>query len=169
MRICVPLLIACLCVPLATPRAGELGKAEQALWDLELAYWEALAARDIEAYMGFWDPDAVTWPASFHMPPSMDEARDNLAQFLSGVDEGYLDYEVVRVSVQVDGPQGVAVYHVPATIRYTDGQEAAYHARFMHVWRQHKGGLQGSGRSVHSTLWNGFSCGAVGWLSKRRT
>jgi len=134
--------IAVLCGALsvsALAAAQELSAKQQELWSMEEAYWSALAARDVDQYMGFFDPGCAAWPANSRAPVTAVELRQLMEGLIAATDEGYLTYELRAEAIEIDGKTGLVMYTASGSVLTRDGNTRKFDDRFMHVWKRSGG------------------------------
>ncbi len=115
------------------------GDPAEEIWELEEAYWAAIAARDLDAYMEFWHESAAAYPVGEREVWAVDDLRQSMERLIEETDDGYLTYELQRLSVQAHGTTGVALYTVTGTRRGKAGRTREIAQRFLHTWHQSKG------------------------------
>ena len=54
---------------------------EQAVWNLEQAYWRYVSSLDLEKYKELWHPNFVGWPSSSAQPVRKDHITDWIASY----------------------------------------------------------------------------------------
>lgn len=136
----VHLAVLYLALTVAWPAAGqELSPRQQELWSMEEAYWNAIASRDVDRYLGFFDPACVAWPSNSRVPVTAAELRQLMEALVASTDEGYLTLELTAESIEVDGKTGLVLYTAGGSVRTLDGNTRKFDDRFMHVWRRSGG------------------------------
>ena len=83
--------------------SDELTKDEQAVWDLEVAYWEYVKSNDIPSYQALWDESVVAWPG-FSKTPMM--GKENVHEWFQPYHEKLsetFDYELTFGAVRSFG------------------------------------------------------------------
>jgi ketosteroid isomerase-like protein len=117
----------------------ELTKDEQAVWDLEVAYWEYVKSNDIPGYQSLWDESVVAWPG-FSRTPIM--GKENVHEWFQPYHEDLsksFDCELTLGAVRSFGNVVAAHYLVRIFLRSAEtgevlGDDQA--ARVTHTWQR---------------------------------
>jgi len=121
-----------------TAHADELSADEQAVWDLENAYWEYAKNNDITGYRSLWDEDFVGWPGFSRAALEKDVIHTWIAALHANASEKY-DYSLTLHAVRSFGDVVVAHYLVEAT--FSDADTGAWlrdgnTSRITHTWQR---------------------------------
>lgn len=101
------LFLACSCSDQPT---SDQPTDEQAVWDLEMAYWEYVKSNNTEGYLTLWDDGFVGWPGFSESPVGKDEIANWIGPLHENPEESY-DYELTRKAVRSFGDV-VAVHYL---------------------------------------------------------
>ena len=137
----VPLaiLLAALGLPLASPGAlvaQELSDTEREVWSMEEAYWQGVAAGDVEGYRDLWDESFVGWPCTAEAPAT----KETIHGWMAGVRDGIyeISYDLTFQAVRAFSDVAVAYYTTPIVYRFAnggvDGENEVW--KFTHTWRR---------------------------------
>lgn len=130
-------LLILLVFPLAAS-PDELSKEEQAVWKLEIAYWEHVKNNDIAAYRALWDERFVGWPRFSETPLGKKNIHGWIGQYHSDSSKK-LDYELTVGSVRAYGDVVAAHYLVRFFLLSVDTGEkigADRVSRITHTWQR---------------------------------
>ena len=118
--------------------ADELNADEQAVWDLEVAYWEYVKANDIPGYRSLWDEDFSGWPDFSKMPLG----KENIHEWVVALHErpgDVIDFEMTLGSVRAYG-EVVAAHYLVRYIKLSadTGEEIGNESvsRITHTWQR---------------------------------
>lgn len=131
------LLIAMLIIPLSS-LADKLNSDEQAVWQLEEAYWQYVMANDTKAYRSLWDDRFVGWPGFSRAPLGKASIHEWIAQYHDD-DADYFDYELTIGSVRDYGDVVAAHYLVQYFMRSVETSEKIGNgvtSRITHTWQR---------------------------------
>jgi len=118
-------------------QADDLTADEQAVWDLEVKYWEYVKAGDIPAYRSLWDDNFMGWPGFAQMPLG----KDNIHEWVVRLNErpGVMVFELTPGSVRAHGDIVAAHY----LVRYHKESEETGEmlgdesvSRITHTWQR---------------------------------
>ena len=90
--------------------AQPLSEAQQDVWRLEEAYWDYVAANDIEGFKSLWHPDFVGWPGGAPAPVGVANIADWIEELHRDPARRY-DYELRRVAVVPFGDDVMVTYY----------------------------------------------------------
>ena len=116
----------------------ELSKDEQAVWKLEMAYWEHVKNNDIPAYRSLWDERFVGWPGFSEKPLGKKNIHEWIAQYHSDPSKRP-DYELTLGSVRAYGDVVAAHYLVRIFLLSVDTGEKIGDdriSRITHTWQR---------------------------------
>ena len=105
---------------------------EQALWDLEKAYFAHLTNREFEALEDFWHPDFIGWPSHSPEPVGRDNAQGSLEDLMATVKE--LSVRLRPLTATIHGDVAVVNYFIDLEQEDLDGQTTEYALRITHTW-----------------------------------
>ncbi len=126
-----------LCFSLPTLSA-ELTEAEQAVWDLEEAYWQYVKNNDVGGYRTLWDERFVGWPGFSKKPVGKENIADWIPPLHENPTETY-DYELTREAVRSFGGVVVVHYLVRDFLRSASTGEVVRQLdvdRITHTWQR---------------------------------
>lgn len=130
-------LLILLVFPLAAS-PDELSKDEQAVWKLEMAYWDHVKNNDVPAYRSLWDERFVGWPGFSKKPLGKKSIHEWIAQYHRDPAKK-LDYELTLGSVRAYGDVVAAHYLVRYVLLSVDtGEEVGDEriSRITHTWQR---------------------------------
>jgi ketosteroid isomerase-like protein len=114
-------------------------RIEEAVWQREVQYWEAVQNHDLEGYMAFWHPDFMGWPQLTETPVGIVGIRYIMAGLMSIAQPGTVQFELDRKEVHKLRSTVTTFY----TVRYSyitwDGNEVVGNERYLHTWMRYKG------------------------------
>jgi ketosteroid isomerase-like protein len=122
--------------------AADLNADEQAVWQLEEAYWRYVQAGDVDSYLTLWHPNFVGWPCYSSEPADVNkiggwvqEIRDN---------HWKLTYQLRPRAVRATGNVATALYAAEYVTDYGDGTRsgAGIWRKFTHTWMKTDGRWQ---------------------------
>ena len=121
-----------------TAHADELSADEQAVWELENAYWERVKNNDITGYRALWDEDFVGWPGFSRAAMEKDVIHTWIAPLHANPREEF-DYALTLHAVRSFGDVVVAHYLVESAI--SDADTGAWirdrgTSRITHTWQR---------------------------------
>ncbi len=117
----------------------ELTKDEQAVWDLEVAYWEYVKSNDIHGYQALWDTDVVAWPSFSRTPMT---GKENVHEWFQPYHEDLsksFDCELTLEAVRSFGNVVATHYLVRIFLRSAETGEVMANdqiARVTHTWQR---------------------------------
>ena len=119
----------------AVQEAGPtLSPAEQAVWEMEEAYWRYVEAGDVESYLGLWHEDFVGWPCFTWSPVG----KEGVGAWVESIrDNGWtLTYQLRPQAVRLFGDVAVAHYAAEYVYQYGDGtaEGEGEWRKFTHTW-----------------------------------
>ncbi len=119
----------------AVQEAGPtLSPAEQAVWEMEEAYWRYVEAGDVESYLGRWQEDFVGWPCFTWSPVG----KEGVGAWVESIrDNGWtLTYQLRPRAVRLFGDVAVAHYAAEYVYQYGDGtaEGEGEWRKFTHTW-----------------------------------
>ena len=118
--------------------ADELSADEQAVWDLENAYWEYVKSNDITGYRTLWDENFVGWPGFSRMALEKDVIHTWIPRLHANPAEKY-DYTLTLNAVRSFGDVVVAHYLVKTTYSAADTGAKIRDggtSRITHTWQR---------------------------------
>jgi len=119
--------------------AEQLTEDEQAVWDLEVAYWEYVKSNNIPGYQSLWDDGVVAWP-SFSRTPIM--GKEDIHEWFQPYHEDLsrsFDFELTPEAVRSFGNVVATHYLVRIFLRSAETGEVMANdqiARVTHTWQQ---------------------------------
>lgn len=137
MRLSCLLLVFTVCATV-TAVAQSLGPAiaptnEQALWDLERAYWRYVQDNDLPAYKQLWHENFVGWPSVSSTPVHKDRITEWItSQTAKGLIFSFVDFN--PAAIQVTDNTASVYYRI--AFKWLDKQEkgALVRLRIAHTW-----------------------------------
>jgi ketosteroid isomerase-like protein len=115
-----------------TSTAQQQSEDEQALWNLEEAYFAHLADREFEALEDFWHPDFIGWPSHSPEPVGLANAQGSLKDLTARL--GKLSIELRPQALTLRGDVAVVHYYIDVVQEDLDGQVTEYSQRITHTW-----------------------------------
>jgi len=118
--------------------AAELTDDEQAVWNLEVAYWEYVKSADIPGYRSLWDERFVGWPGFSEKPLDKSNIQAWVIELHSHPDSS-VHYDLTMQSVRSYGDV-VAVHYLARFSARSDttgeviGKESV--SRITHTWQR---------------------------------
>jgi beta-alanine degradation protein BauB len=122
-------------VDLKTAAPADASKDEQALWNLEHAYWRYVQDHDLSSYSNLWHERFLGWPSVSAAPVRQDHITDWITtQTSKGL--VFKTDELKPASIQVTGNVAMVCYWI--TFRWVDkeGKGAAHTLRITHAWQK---------------------------------
>ncbi len=119
--------------------SDELTEDEQAVWDLEVAYWEYVKGNDIPGYRSLWDDRVVAWP-SFRRTPVT--GKEDIQEWFQPYHEDLsksFDFELTLEAVRSFGDVVSTHYLVRIFLRSAETGEVMANdqiARVTHTWQR---------------------------------
>lgn len=115
---------------------------EQAVWQMEEAYWRYVQAGDVENYVTLWHDRFVGWPC-FSATPS---DKSKIGGWVQEIRDGKLKftYELKPLAVRVFGDVAIVQYAAVYVTHYPDGTAtgAGLWRKFTHTWQKIDGRWQ---------------------------
>src|SRR5713226_4609328 len=103
------LLGGALAVSSAATLQSQASENEQALWNLEHAYWRYVQDNDLPAYLGLWHKDFLGWPSVSAAPVHKDHITDWItSQTSKGL--AFKSVEFKPAAIQMTGDVAMAYY-----------------------------------------------------------
>ena len=118
--------------------ADDMTDDEKAVWDLEVAYWDYVAANDIESYRSLWDERFSGWPSFSEMPLGKANIHEWIADLHSHPGTR-VEYELTIGSVRSYGDIVAAHYLVRYSVRAPHSNEIVGEeivSRITHTWQR---------------------------------
>jgi ketosteroid isomerase-like protein len=133
LRVTICLLVGVLAIPSGATAQPRASQDEEALWNLEHAYWRYAQDNDLPAYLGLWDKDFLGWPVSSAAPVRKDHITDWIT---SQTSKGLMlkSVEFRPASMQINGNVAVVYYRIKFAWRDKHGKDATYASRITHTW-----------------------------------
>ena len=128
-------LALCVCGPVLS---ADLADDEQAVWELEEAYWQYVKRNDIPGYRSLWDEKFVGWPGFSKAPLGKENIAGWIAPLHVDSSEIY-DYELTQEAVRSFGEVVVAHYLVRSFFRSSETGEIVRKrgvSRITHTWQR---------------------------------
>lgn len=106
---------------------------EQAIWNLEHAYWRYVQENNLRAYSGLWHQDFLGWPSASAAPVH----KDHIADWITSQTSKGLAFKTVEfkpAAIQMTGELAVVCYW--STYQWVDknGHGATQTVRVTHAW-----------------------------------
>ncbi len=111
---------------------------EEAVWQLEEAYWLYVKGNDLASYRGLWDERFVGWPGFSDTPLGKENIGTWIAALHASPEETY-DYRLTRKVVRSFGDVVVVHYLVQDFMRSADSGEIIRQRdtyRITHTWQR---------------------------------
>ena len=110
-------------------------QANQALWNLERAYWQYVEKNDLAAFSNLWHKDFLGWPWVSSKPVGKDHITDWIT---SHTNRGlvFRAGEFKPAGIQVTWDVAFACYWITFRWLDKDGKGAACTLRVTHAWRR---------------------------------
>jgi len=108
-------------------------EGEQAIWNLEQAYWRYVETNNLASYRNLWHQEFVGWPLLNAAPVRKDVVTDWIT---SQTDQG-LRFELVELTpaaIQMHRDLAVVYYWVSCKWVDKTGAGAAHKIRATHTW-----------------------------------
>lgn len=121
--------------------AADLTADEQAVWELEEAYWVYVKNQDIDGYLTLWDDSFVGWPSFSKSPMGKESIAVWIPPLHANPTLSY-DYELKRMAVRSFGDVVVAHYLVHDFHRSAETGEIVTNNRpyrITHTWQKRNG------------------------------
>lgn len=116
--------------PVASPKLSE---NEQALWNLERAYWHFVEKNDLTAYAKLWHENFLGWPSVSSAPVHKDHITDWITnQTSKGLT--FRSAEFRPAAMQVTGDVASVCYWITLRWLDKDGNGAPSTIRITHTW-----------------------------------
>ena len=124
---------------LSSAVSAELSADEQAVWNLEVDYWNYVQKNDVESYRALWDERFIGWPG--FSPTTMDKSR--IDEWFAPYHEDptrRFEYELKMESVRSYGSEIVVAHYLAQGkfVSVDSGEElpGGYYARLTHTWQR---------------------------------
>lgn len=135
------LMLGCL---ISLPAWADQAADEEAVWNLEEAYWGYVKKNDIDGYLTLWDERFVGWPGFSETPMGKESIHEWILPLHENESETY-DYELTREAVRSFGDVVVVHYLVSDFFRSARTgvivrQLDSY--RITHTWQRRENGWQ---------------------------
>ena len=127
------LLVLALTVSSRGTIQAQTSEDEQAIWNLEHAYWRFVQNNDLPAYADLWHKDFLGWPSVSAAPVHKDHITDWIT---SQTSKGLLFQpgELKPAAIQMTGDIAVACYWITFKWLNKDGTGAGQTVRITHAW-----------------------------------
>jgi Domain of unknown function (DUF4440) len=127
------LLAGTLSVSLAGTLLSQAKENEQAVWNLEHAYWRYVHDNNLHAYSDLWHKNFLGWPSVSAAPVH----KDHITDWITSQTSKGLSFKTVEfkpAAIQATGDVTVACYWV--TYQWVDknGHGATHTIRVTHAW-----------------------------------
>ena len=108
-------------------------KEEQAIWDLEHAYWRYVENNDLTAYSNLWHTSFLGWPSVSAAPVRKDHITDWIS---SETRKGstFKTHQFKPAAIQVTGDIAMACYWINFSWLDKNGKGPAHTVRITHAW-----------------------------------
>jgi hypothetical protein len=155
-RVVVSLLLAVLGSAVAGTNAHPVpptsAAEEQAVWDLEHAYWHDVEVNDLAAYRGLWHPNFLGWPRMNSTPLG----KDHITDWITSQTAKGLTFKLIEFK--------------PAALRITDDRTAVACYWVTSKWVDRAGaGDSDTARIIHTWIKNGKTWQIIGGMSMTET
>jgi len=112
---------------------AQASENEQALWNLEHAYWRYVQGNDLAAYLGLWHKDFLGWPSVSAVPVHKDHITDWItSQTIKGLTIQSVEFK--PAAIQITGDNAVTCYWITYKWLDKDGKGAEHTLRVTHTW-----------------------------------
>lgn len=120
------------CTPDQSGLARDPSADEEAVWQLEEAYFRYVQAGDVENYLTLWDDEFVGWPCGSEQP----QGKETIADWVQEIRDQNLqvEYELQREAVRAFGDVVATQYG----LLYSDGtsEGSVDRTKITHTWRR---------------------------------
>ncbi len=106
---------------------------EQAVWNLEHAYWRYVQDNDLSAYSDLWHKNFLGWPSVSATPVH----KENITDWITSQTSKGLAFKSVEFrpgGIQVTGDVVVTCYWITYGWLDKEGHGATQTSRIMHAW-----------------------------------
>ena len=117
----------------AEPVSPSLSRDEEALWNLERAYWRYVENNDLASYSALWHQNFLGWPSVSAAPVRKDHITDWITSQTSKGLKFKTD-EFKPAAIQVTNDIAFAGYWITFRWLDKDGKGAPYTLRITHAW-----------------------------------
>ena len=136
-RTLVLCFIACFFAGTAVTSEGtvqsQASPKEQALWNLEHAYWRYVGKNDLHAYLGLWHKNFLGWPAVSNAPVHRNHITDWItSQTTKGL--RFRTIEFKPAAIEMTGDVAVTCYWLTYNWLDKHGNGTAHTIRVTHTW-----------------------------------
>ena len=121
----------------AVPQTLKLSPDQQHVWSQEEKYWEAVKARDANAYVSLWDENFVGWPSRSAEPIRKEQIRQDPFGMLQG--RKRLSAQLEPKAVEMFNNVAIVHYRVTGVYEFKEGGTGKQVARITHTWRRRSG------------------------------
>ena len=112
---------------------AQASESEQAVWNLEHAYWHYVQDNDLSSYVNLWHKNFLGWPSVSQTPVHKDHITDWItSQTAKGF--SFKPGEFKEAAIQVTGGTVVACYWMTYAWKDKDGKGEERTIRVIHVW-----------------------------------
>lgn len=133
-----PVLALLACAPAPAP-PPDTGAALTALKEADAAYAKAGAAKDLEAFLAFYAPDAAGYPPGEPTFTGAEATRSYLTKYFQ--DTAFaVTFSPVSAEVSADGTMGYTLNMAELRATGPDGKPMSEKVRDFHVWRKQADG-----------------------------
>jgi ketosteroid isomerase-like protein len=133
----LPLLAAAAPAPQTGPAPGKGN--EKILRDLEARFARAVAAKDRQAFLAFWAPDAAIFPPTGGPVIGPDKIWEEWAPILESADVS-LTWEPSRVEMAASGDLGYTYGRYESRGKRPGGEVVTRRGCYVTIWRKEKDG-----------------------------
>ena len=138
------LLIVCILVTAQCAFSSDTKSDEEALWNLERAYWQYVEKNDLAAYSNLWHDEFVGWPSVSSTPVRKDRITDWItSQTSKGLK--FKAGELKPAAIKVTDDFAFACYWITFTWLDKEGKGAPRTLRITHAWLRNGKGWQIAG------------------------
>jgi hypothetical protein len=123
---------------ISLPALSDETADEEAVWNLEEAYWVYVKNNDVDGYLTLWDERFVGWPGFSKAPMGKVKIHEWILPLHENPAETY-DYELTREAVRSFGDVVVAHYLVRDYFRSANTGEVVRQLdeyRITHTWQR---------------------------------
>ena len=115
---------------------------EQAIWNLEHAYWHYAQENDLTRYLTLWHEDVLAWPAPYMTPAH----KEHIADWITSAASNGLTGKVVEfkpAGIQITDNVAVTCYWITGEWFDKNGKSTSKDtSRIMHTWLKNGGEWQ---------------------------
>lgn len=141
LRLAACVLASILALSVAGTLLSQAAGEEQAVWNLEHAYWRYVEANDLTSYLKLWNENFLGWPSVSAAPVH----KDHITDWITSQTSQGLTFKTVAfkpAAIQVTGNVAVTTYWLTYQWRDSHGQGPTSTVRILHAWLKGARGWQ---------------------------